>query len=164
MLRAGDHCASGADVRLSGDGQCGPARRRKLGWRLAGINRGVLSGDRNPLPQQVVMRQMFERVFLIMALVALAACGQPPEIVGIDNPEVPVDSVPQATQHKVFIATTREDSEVVGALFSDLRADGLGYASVAVSVPPSHEAGNLERPKSLPPRFPGTKRPAVNHT
>ncbi|MHA3978537.1 alpha/beta hydrolase [Halovulum sp. GXIMD14794] len=81
----------------------------------------------------------------------LASCSVPPEIVGIDNPEVPVASVPGATRHKVFIATTREDSEVVGALFSDLRADELGLASVEVSIPPTHVEGDLERPRKLPP-------------
>lgn len=81
----------------------------------------------------------------------LASCTVPPEIVGIDNPEVPVDSVPGATRHKVFIATTREDSEVVGALFSDLRSDQLGLASVEVSIPPNHVEGDLERPHKIPP-------------
>ncbi|MEM1074183.1 MAG: alpha/beta hydrolase [Pseudomonadota bacterium] len=81
----------------------------------------------------------------------LAACARAPDIVGIDNPIVPVKSVAGATTHKVFIATTREDTEVVGALFSELRADQLGLASVDVSVPPTHVTGVLERPRSLPP-------------
>lgn len=88
---------------------------------------------------------------MLVVLVCVASCSRAPELVGVDNPEVPVGSVAQATTHKVFIATTREDSEVVGALFSELRADELGLASVEVSVPPTHVPGNLERPKSLPP-------------
>lgn len=86
-----------------------------------------------------------------LALATLAACSPAPEIVGIDNPNFPTQSVSGATRHTVFIATTREDSEVVGALFSELRADELGLASVDVSIPPSHEVGVIERPRSLPP-------------
>ncbi len=91
------------------------------------------------------------RLFILVLLFWLAACARAPELVGIDNPEVPTRSVVEATKHKVFIVTTREDTEVVGALFSELRADELGLASVEVSVPPTHVPGALERPKSLPP-------------
>lgn len=94
---------------------------------------------------------MLTRLFLIVLIFVTAACGQSPQIIGIDNPSVPVGSVPGATLHKVFIATTRQDSEVIGALFSERRADELSYASVSVSVPPTHQAGALERPKDLPP-------------
>lgn len=91
------------------------------------------------------------RQILGAAALALVACTPAPEFVGIDNPAVPVRSVAEASRHKIFIATTREDTEVVGALFSELRADELGFASVEVSIPPTHEVGALERPKSLPP-------------
>ncbi|MEO1678739.1 MAG: alpha/beta hydrolase [Pseudomonadota bacterium] len=92
------------------------------------------------------------RAWCFGALVALlAACGPLPPLIGIDNPAVPARSVAGVSLHKVFIATTREDSEVVGALFSELRADELGLASVTVSIPPNHEIGRLERPRSLPP-------------
>lgn len=90
-------------------------------------------------------------VAILLAASLLTACAGPPELVGIDNPKVPARSVQGASLHKVFIATTREDSEVVGALFSELRADELGLASVEVSIPPTHEIGALERPRSLPP-------------
>ncbi|MEM1429353.1 MAG: alpha/beta hydrolase [Pseudomonadota bacterium] len=93
---------------------------------------------------------MMRYAALLLALL-LVSCGRAPELVGIDNPEIPVRSVETATRHKVFIATTREDSEVVGALFSSLRANELGLASVEVSVPPTHEVGKIERPRSLPP-------------
>lgn len=87
----------------------------------------------------------------LCVLVCLAGCAPRLDFVGIDNPEVPAASVAGATQHDVYIITTREDSDVVGALFSELRADELGFASVAVSVPPTHEVGNVEYPRSLPP-------------
>jgi esterase/lipase superfamily enzyme len=89
--------------------------------------------------------------FLTTILVFLAACTPRLEIVGIDNPDIPARAVAGATQHKVFIATTREDTEVVGALFSELRADELGLASVSVSIPPNREPGAVQFPRSLPP-------------
>lgn len=91
------------------------------------------------------------RLLVIFLVLAIAACTREPELIGIDNPEIPTKSVPEAKRHKLFILTTREDSEFVGALFSELRADELGLASVEVSVPPTHVPGALERPKSLPP-------------
>lgn len=90
-------------------------------------------------------------IVVVVLAVFLVACTRAPDLVGVDNPTIPARSVKDATKQKIFIATTREDTEVVGALFSELRADELGLASVQVSVPPTHVAGGLERPKSLPP-------------
>ncbi|MDJ0857905.1 MAG: alpha/beta fold hydrolase [Dinoroseobacter sp.] len=109
------------------------------------------------------LRGLSRRLCAGALLFVLAACAQPPEIIGIDNPTTPVGSVETATQHRVFIATTREDTEVVGALFSELRADELGLASVDVSVPPNHVVGALERPKRLPPN-PATEFAIVEPT
>ena len=94
---------------------------------------------------------MFRCFAALLLLVILASCAPRLNLVGIDNPEVPTLSVVEATRHKVFIATTREDTEVVGALFSELRSDELGLASVEVSVPPTHEIGELEVPRYPPP-------------
>ncbi|MGL6210251.1 MAG: alpha/beta hydrolase, partial [Paracoccaceae bacterium] len=81
----------------------------------------------------------------------MPGCSRAPELIGIDNAETPADSVPGVSRHRIFIATTREASEVVGALFSGERARELGLASVDVTVPPNHVVGELERPKRLPP-------------
>jgi esterase/lipase superfamily enzyme len=86
--------------------------------------------------------------FLILALMA---CSVPPALVGIDNPETPALSVPQISRHKIFIMTTRAASEVVGVFYSEGRAPELGLASVDVTVPPNHEAGELERARRPPP-------------
>jgi esterase/lipase superfamily enzyme len=86
-----------------------------------------------------------------LALSVLAACGRPPELIGIDNPAIPAEAVPDASRHRIFIITTREASEVVGALYSAGRAPDLGLASVDVTVPPTHVLGQLERPARLPP-------------
>lgn len=94
---------------------------------------------------------MFRCLALMLLFLVLASCAPRLNLVGVDNPEFPTLSVIDATRHKVFIATTRQDAEVVGALFSDLRADELGLASVEVSIPPNHEVGALEVPRYPPP-------------
>ncbi len=99
------------------------------------------------------MRNCF-RLHLSVAVVIgalLAGCSRPPELVGVDNPAIPAESVPDVSRHRIFITTTREASEVVGAFFSSERAPDLGLASVDVTVPPNHVVGQLERPKKLPP-------------
>lgn len=100
-----------------------------------------------------IIRNLSLSLPVIVALIALvmAGCGRPPEIIGIDNPAIPADSVPELAQHRIFIITTREATEVVGAFYSAGRAPELGLASVAVTVPPNHVLGQLERPLSLPP-------------
>jgi esterase/lipase superfamily enzyme len=99
------------------------------------------------------MGRRLRSVSLAVALigVALAGCTEPPELVGIDNPAVPAASLSDVSRHRLFIATTREASEVVGAFYSGLRAPDLGLASVDVTIPPGHVSGSLERPKRLPP-------------
>jgi esterase/lipase superfamily enzyme len=88
---------------------------------------------------------------LVSTMVLLAACSKPPELIGIDNPEVPAETVADVSRHRVFIMTTRQATEVVGAFFSAMRAPELGLASVDVTIPPNHAVGQLERPKRLPP-------------
>jgi esterase/lipase superfamily enzyme len=97
------------------------------------------------------VRLPFLSLLVAILASALVGCTRPPELVGIDNPEIPAESVPQARRHRVFIMTTREASEVVGAFFSAGRAPELGLASVDVTVPPNHVLGQLERPQRLPP-------------
>lgn len=88
---------------------------------------------------------------LMLAATLLAGCSRPPELIGVDNPELPSASVPELHRHKVFIATTRQATEVVGTFFSAQRAPELGLASVVSTVPPTHKVGEVERPKELPP-------------
>jgi esterase/lipase superfamily enzyme len=90
---------------------------------------------------------------LILVLLAATAvgCSRPPELVGIDNPEIPAESVAAASEHRLFIMSTRQASEVAGAFYGGGRAPELGLASVDVTVPPNHIPGHLERPEQLPP-------------
>jgi len=87
----------------------------------------------------------------ILVAALLASCSRAPDLVGIDNSETPVESVGEATRQKIFITTTRQATEVVGAFYSGQRAPELGLASVVVSIPPNHLPGELERAKRMPP-------------
>lgn len=88
---------------------------------------------------------------LLLGAGLLAACNRPPELVGVTGSDISDTAISGLHQHKMFIATTRKASEVVGAFYSDRRAPELGLASVTVTVPPTHQSGELERPKRLPP-------------
>lgn len=91
------------------------------------------------------------RAIGVLALLLVAACGSPPQLVGVDNPARPTLSVETATRHRIFITTTRSPAEEPGVFFSGDRAAELALAAVTVSVPPDHVAGAIERPKRLPP-------------
>ena len=99
------------------------------------------------------MRVQFRSFALAASIAAttVAGCSRPPDLIGIDDPAAPAESIPDVTRHRVFIITTRAASEVVGAFFSGARAPELGLASVDVTVPPTHVVGQLERSRSLPP-------------
>ena len=90
-------------------------------------------------------------LLLLAASLALGSCARAPDLIGVDNPQYPVKSAPGVTLHKVYMISTRADSEVVGVFYSEKRAPELGFASVDVSVPPTHVPGRLERPVVLPP-------------
>jgi esterase/lipase superfamily enzyme len=90
-------------------------------------------------------------ITLLLLALLVAGCTRPPDLIGIDNPAIPVESVPDLTRHQIFIATTREASEVTGAFFSSGRAPEIGLASVVVTIPPTHVVAELERPTRLPP-------------
>ncbi|MGJ8584410.1 MAG: alpha/beta hydrolase [Marinosulfonomonas sp.] len=112
---------------------------------------GVVEGNLTTEKGVFGRRKALRALMCLFFLGTLAACSPAPDLIGVDNPNVPVESVSQAKKHMVFLATTREASEAVGAFYSAERAPELGLASVVVSVPPTHVVGELERPKQLPP-------------
>jgi esterase/lipase superfamily enzyme len=57
---------------------------------------------------------------------------------------------PQATEHTILVATTRQRDPRPGTLYNGQRADWLDFASVTVSVPPTHVTGKIEWPQSPP--------------
>lgn len=90
-------------------------------------------------------------LFGVALLIVLVSCSRPPDLVGVDNAAHPVAAQEQTSKRKVFIATTREATDAVGAFYSAERAPELGFASVLVSIPPTHVSGAIERPRRLPP-------------
>ncbi|MQQ07491.1 alpha/beta hydrolase [Epibacterium sp. SM1979] len=80
-----------------------------------------------------------------------ASCSKAPDLVGVDNLETPALSVPAVDRQSIFIMTTREASEAEGVFYGPDRAPELGFASVEVTIPPTHVSGEIERPKRLPP-------------
>ena len=88
---------------------------------------------------------------IMLVATLIAGCSRPPEIVGVENSRIRVESLAGVQRHKMFITTTRQASEVVGAFYSNRRAPELGLASVVATIPPTHEVGRIERPSALPP-------------
>ena len=87
---------------------------------------------------------------LIMAIVvsvSLSGCSSNP-VAGFPSPSS--EPAPGAIEHQLLVATTRERDQEAGAFFSGERSDTLNYAAFMVSVPPSHIAGNIERPATPP--------------
>lgn len=83
---------------------------------------------------------------------ALTSCGSAPDnIIGVQPPEASTDAVPGIRRHHIFIATTRARDPDPTLLYSYVRSNALNLARVEVSIPPNHQQGQLERPKSLPP-------------
>lgn len=103
-----------------------------------------------------------QKLALVLSLLLFfAACGADPELIGVDNPDVPARSVSDASIQRILIATTRQPSAEEGVFYSGQRSQTLNYASVDVSIPPNHRVGMIERPKKLPPN-PATEFAVVN--
>jgi esterase/lipase superfamily enzyme len=107
-----------------------------------------MSGNRTQ--GRILIRNRVRSIPIVVALV-LIGCSRPPELIGVENPAILAASVSDISRHQIFITTTREASEVVGAFYSAGRAPELGLASVVVTIPPNHVVGKLERPDRLPP-------------
>lgn len=102
--------------------QVAEGRIRKVGLWLSRLARGGLLGT----------------------LLAVAGCADRP------GPDVLVPLQAEAVgarQHVVLVATTRARDRRPGTFFSGERASGIDYATVKISVPPSHVQGAIEWPK-----------------
>ena len=72
----------------------------------------------------------------------LAACGPRP------GPEVlaPVSAEPGAKTVTIFVATTRQRRQPDENVFTGGRSLALNYAEFTISIPPNHQAGQIEYP------------------
>lgn len=91
-------------------------------------------------------RQLVLFCTLISALAA-GACATRPETGFLAAVE---ETAPGAVDHTILIATTRKRDERPGTLFSGERAKPLDFATVRMSVPPTHKHGEIEWASSAP--------------
>lgn len=84
---------------------------------------------------------------LAILLAPLAACGSRPTVGAL---EVSTTQAPGALQHDILVATTRARDPRPATYFSGERSPKLDFAAFDVSVPPSHENGEIEWPSREP--------------
>lgn len=88
---------------------------------------------------------------LVFVLLVIAGCGGPPTaLVGVEGATHPSD-VPGTRQVEVFVATSRAQADDKYELYSGERSKDVGFAEMSVWIPPSHQTGQIERAKTLPP-------------
>jgi esterase/lipase superfamily enzyme len=88
----------------------------------------------------------------LSGVIWLSGCASRPEVGAL----VPsAAEAAGATEHSILVATTRERDSRPGTFFNGERSTGLNFASITVSIPPRHTAGNIEWPSS-PPGSPQT--------
>lgn len=86
-------------------------------------------------------------VLIVAISVLLSACASRPETGALMISSQPA---PDATIHDILIATTREKDPTPGTFFNGNRSETLNFAEANISVPPTHKAGAIEWPSTLP--------------
>ncbi|MEM7696754.1 MAG: alpha/beta hydrolase [Pseudomonadota bacterium] len=92
------------------------------------------------------------RMIAALLIVFVAGCASAPQdIIGRVDEDAATLTARGATVVDVFVATTRAPLEDANLLFSGERGTDLSFAKVSVSIPPNHQPGQIERPKSSVP-------------
>lgn len=86
-----------------------------------------------------------------MSAPLLVGCAAPEHLVGLPAQGVQVSQGETLKKHRIMIATTRAPSQDEGVFYSGARSQNVNLAMVDVTVPQNHKAGQVERPRSLPP-------------
>lgn len=81
----------------------------------------------------------------------LVACSKENNIFDVPTEPPLTQAEVEARSHRIFIITTRRQSENPAEFFTGRRSGSLSFAAVDVVVPPSHKTGQVERPMRLPP-------------
>jgi esterase/lipase superfamily enzyme len=92
-------------------------------------------------------RRLQSVLMLLIFTAPLYACASRPES-GYLTPVADGRSV--TDEHTILVATTRERDTRPGTLFSGERTSSLDYASITVSIPPTHAPGKVELASSAP--------------
>ncbi|MTH97556.1 alpha/beta hydrolase [Roseibium sp. RKSG952] len=84
----------------------------------------------------------------LLLCVFLAACSSRPEAGAL---AISFDPAPDATIQDILVVTTRQRDERPGTFFNgERRSEGLDFAEVKISVPPTHVPGKIEWPQTPP--------------
>jgi esterase/lipase superfamily enzyme len=83
---------------------------------------------------------------LVIPLLLIAGCAGPRSHELI-LPYSVASAAATAGTHEIFIATTRAQAQDPAQVFDGRRSDQLSLGRVAVSVPPVHKTGQIERPR-----------------
>ena len=86
-------------------------------------------------------RRLSWRPFGIALFLTLSGCAS---LSGDRDSLMTARPVDGASERRILAATTRKRSDEGGAVFGIERAAGLDYASLAISVPPTHKPGEVE--------------------
>ena len=83
---------------------------------------------------------------MLLSCVVLASCTQ--FLVGEGEGLLDQGIRSGAFKHRIYVATTREFSTDQAEFFSGERSNDLTMAHVDVTIPPNHQPGNIEKPRS----------------
>ncbi|MEM8652202.1 MAG: alpha/beta hydrolase [Pseudomonadota bacterium] len=83
---------------------------------------------------------------MLLSCVVLASCTQ--FLVGEGEGLLDQGIRSGAFKHRIYVATTREFSKDQAEFFSGERSNDLTMAHVDVTIPPNHQPGNIEKPRS----------------
>ena len=73
--------------------------------------------------------RLYKKLFMALVIgFGAVSCSKAPDLVGVDNPEMPALSVAAVARQSIFIMTTREASEAEGVFYGPDRAPELGFA------------------------------------
>lgn len=84
---------------------------------------------------------------LLVVLALLSGCGGRPDAGAL---VLNTDPAPDARVSDILIATTRKRDSRPDTYFGGERSTAISYAEASISVPPTHAAGAIEWPDSLP--------------
>lgn len=108
--------------------------------------RARVSGTQRDRVRRLDGRTLLVSLAVGSALVLGGCAGRP----GPDALAVNVAPEPAAKPVKLLVATTRMRDANPGVLFNGERADNLDFATVTITVPPTHKQGQIEFAKQNP--------------
>ena len=86
---------------------------------------------------------------MIAALALLTACATGPvNLVGLSQVQHPLAIPAGIKVQNIFVATSRLRSEDAAEFFSGERSQVMGLGNVNVTIPPNHQLGQIEQPRS----------------